>query len=136
MKVKIKKITEVEVKTLHVVAHVRYWEDAKVNGVEDEDGDLIPCRSGENWCPIIEVDTGAILNWKQGKTANIHYKVCDAGIYTLKDAEGNDVFTLEGYVPKMMSPKKSGYGDYIIMDVDENGKIDKWDFDPTITERE
>jgi len=30
------------------------------------------------------------------------------------------------YVPEIMCPKENGYGDYIIMIVDENGKIENW----------
>ena len=37
------------VKTIEVNAGVRYWEDAIVNGVEDSEGDLIPCREGDLW---------------------------------------------------------------------------------------
>lgn len=29
---------------LKVEAGVRYWEDATVNGIEDVDGALIPCK--------------------------------------------------------------------------------------------
>lgn len=70
MKAKIKIEKEVELKTLSVKAGVRYWEDAEVNGVEDTDGTLIPCRNGDDWCPEIDIETGRILNWEQGKTAN------------------------------------------------------------------
>lgn len=35
--VKVKR-REVEVKTLSVRAEARYWEDAEVNGIEDENG--------------------------------------------------------------------------------------------------
>jgi len=44
MKRTIKVEKEVDIKTLHVQANVRYWEDATVNGVEDEEGTLMPCR--------------------------------------------------------------------------------------------
>ena len=124
MKVTVKIEKEVELKTLVVKAGVRYYEDATVNGVEDTEGDLIPCKQGELWCPIIDIDSGVITNWKQGVKAEVHYKVCDAGSYYLQDSEGNTVLSIEqDYVPKMMCPKESGYGDYIIMDIDENGKI-------------
>ncbi len=124
MKATVKIEKEVELKTLVVKAGVRYYEDATVNGVEDTEGDLIPCKQGELWCPIIDIDSGVITNWKQGVKAEVHYKVCDAGSYYLQDAEGNTVLSIEqDYVPKMMCPKESGYGDYIIMDIDENGKI-------------
>jgi len=124
MKATVKIEKEVELKTLVVKAGVRYYEDATVNGVEDTEGDLIPCKQGELWCPIIDIDSGVITNWKQGVKAEVHYKVCDAGSYYLQDTEGNTVLSIEqDYVPKMMCPKESGYGDYIIMDIDENGKI-------------
>lgn len=118
---------EIEIKTLRVEAGVRYYEDATVNGVTDTDGKLIPCKKGELWCPLIDIDTGIITNWKQGTKAEIHYKVCDAGNYFLLDVDGETVLSIEdGYVPSILYPKEEGYGDYIIMDVDENGKISDW----------
>ena len=118
---------DVELKTLHVEAGVRYWEDATVNDVEDEIGNLIPCREGDVWKPIIEIDTGKILNWKQGVKADIHYKVCDDGSYYLKDENGETVLSIENdYVPRMLCPEENGYGDYIIMHVNEEGIIKSW----------
>ena len=115
-----------QVEYLQVAAGVRYWEDATVNGVEDKDGSLIPCRDGDYWRPIIELDTGKIVNWQKGIKADIHYKVCDDGTYTLIDSTGESVKLIDGYVPSIMSPKENGYGDYIIMDVDEDGFIQGW----------
>jgi len=129
MIVKILKEVEVEVKTLHVEAGVRYWEDATVNGVEDEQGTLIPCRDNEDWSPIIDIETGKILNWEQGKIADIHYKICDDGRYSIKDADDNTILSIEGYVPKTLSIESNGYGDYITLKVDENGQINNWKFD-------
>jgi hypothetical protein len=127
MKVNIKIEKEVDIKILSVEAGVRYWEDATVNGEDDTNGDLIPCRQGDLWCPIIDIDNGIILNWEQGTTAKIHYKVCDCGSYYLKDEDYNVVMSIEeDYVPSIMCPEKGGYGDYIIMNVDENGKIQNW----------
>ena len=43
--------------------------------------------------------------------------------------KGNDVLCTNDnylYVPAFLSPKEESYGDYIIMDIDENGKIDNW----------
>lgn len=131
MKVKIKKLVEVEVKTLVVKAEVRYWEDSEINGESDtENGDNIPCKIGYVWNPEIDIETGIILNWEKGKTADIHYKVCDCCGFELKDEKGNIVHSEEdGYVPETLSPKERGYGDYIIMDVDSDGKIKDWKFD-------
>lgn len=121
---------EIEVKTLSVHAGVRYWEDATVNGIEDTEGNLIPCREGDYWCPDIDIDTGKILNWKIGTTAEIHYKICDDGSYYLKDENGKIIMSIENdYVPYILCPKELGYGDYIIMDVEADGQIKDWNPD-------
>jgi hypothetical protein len=131
MKVKIKIEKEVELKTLQVKAGVRYWEDTIVSEIPDtEYGDNIPCKNGDLWMPEIEIETGKILNWKQGETAEVHYKVCDCCGWELKDETGSVVLSEDnGYVPDTLSPKVNGYGDYIIMDIDENGMIADWYFD-------
>lgn len=140
---KMKIICKVE-KTINIVelrvdAEVRYWEYAKINGIDDtEDGENVPCKFGDSWMPVINVDTGAITNWKQGICADIHYKVCDAGIYSLFDEECNMVFQKSGYVPKCMCPSGMGYGDYIIMQISETGIIKNWkpDFSDIINQED
>lgn len=42
------------------------------------------------------------------------------------DADQKEVKEVDGYVIDMMCPKENGYGDYIIMDIDENGIIQDW----------
>jgi hypothetical protein len=120
---------EVEVEILVVIAKIRYWEDAVINGKEDVDGTLTPLRSGDCWNPTIDIETGMIENWPCGTIADIHFKVCDEGVYQLMDCEGNIVKEIDGYVPKILCPERNGYGDYIIMKIDEVGKIDKWSID-------
>tara|TARA_A100000172_G_C3044260_1_gene111852 strand:+ start:26293 stop:26715 length:423 start_codon:yes stop_codon:yes gene_type:complete len=130
MKIELTVKKEFEVKTLLVEANVRYWEDATVNGVEDENGDLIPCKLGDTWKPIIDLETGLITNWEKGKEADIHYKVCDAGEYWLQDENGEKIVKAKGYyVPDFLAIDDSGLGDYIIMKVDKDGKINNWRFD-------
>lgn len=129
MKQTIKKSLTVDIKFLKVEAGVRYWEDATVNGVEDEAGTLIPCKDGDIWKPIIDIEAGQITNWIKGVTASIHYKICDDGSYYLIDDKGETVLSIEGdYVPQCLCPKERGYGDYIIMDISEDGMIDRWRF--------
>ena len=66
----------------------------------------------------------------KGKEANIHYKVCDAGEYWLQDENGEKIVKAKGYyVPDFLAIDDSGYGDYIIMKVDKEGKINNWRFD-------
>jgi len=131
MKIELTITKEFDVKYLAVSAGVRYWEDSFVNGIEDKDGTLIPCRlsDDEYWKPIIDLDTGIIINWDKGIKAEIHYKVCDDGVYTLLDSNNNNIQEIDGYVPSIMCPKGSGFGDYIIMDIDENGLIDNFNVD-------
>lgn len=119
------------IKTVVIKAHVRYWEDAEINGVEQTKiGSNIPCKQDDFWCPHIDVTTGLIKNWEIGKTAFIHFKVVDGCGWELLDAEGNVVRSQEdGYVPDCLCPAERGYGDYIIMNIDENGQIAKWKFD-------
>lgn len=113
---------------LMVDARVRYWEDAVVNCYEDVAGSLIPCREGNSWKPSIELATGKILGWPVGTTADIHYKVCDDGDYWLADSEGNKLYKWAGdYVPdRLLCVGDSGYGDYIILKVLEDGRIADW----------
>lgn len=117
------------VRYLRAECGVRYWEDATVNGAEDAEGDLIPCRKGDAWCPIIDLETGKIENWPEGTTAKIHYKVCDDGRYALLDRDGDDVKSIDGYVITMMCPEGEGFGDYVIMNVGPDGKIENWKVD-------
>lgn len=120
--------TEIKVEYLMVHAEVRYWEDASVNGVEDNEGTLIPCRNGDSWNPVIQLDNGQILNWPLGTTSDIHYKVCDAGQYFLADAEQKKVAQYKGdYVPDLLCIGDNGYGDYIIFKVGADGKIEGWE---------
>ncbi len=129
MKFEINETKEVEVKYLSCACGVRYWEDATVNGVEDEDGTLIPFRQGSDWAPVIDVDAGVVVDWPHGTVADIHYKVCDDGAYTLESADKVAIKHIFGYVPSIMCPGGNGYGDYVIMSIDENGKIKDWNAD-------
>lgn len=119
---------EVDLRTLHVSAHVRYWQDADVNGESDtEDGDNIPCKEGDSWKPVIDLESGVIKNWEKGKTASVHYKVCDRCGWFLEDKDGSRYAEVYNeYVPRILCPADNGYGDYIIMEIDESGKIKNW----------
>lgn len=112
---------------LEVEAGVRYWEDATVNGVEDESGTLIPFRKGELWCLRINIELGTVIDWPRGTTADIHYKVCDSGKYWLCDESGTKLEWSGDYVPNdFLCPEEECYGDYIILKIDDCGKISGW----------
>lgn len=142
MKITINKPTDFEAKFLKVDAGVRYWDDGYINDVEDCDSingsPKMPCaefveeqyrilRGGKwRWRPLIDIEAGQIVNWEQGITAHLHYKVCDDFQCEILDADKNVITSYEGYVPKVMCPADEGFGDYIIMDIDENGFIQGW----------
>lgn len=112
-------------KYLIVDAGVRYWEDATINGVEDEFGTLTPFAFGDRWRPVIDLESGTIIEWPEGAEADIHFKVCDDGEYWLsKDGKSKDVKKGGYYVPdEYLCHGAIGYGDYIIMKVDGSWKI-------------
>ena len=104
---------------------------------DDEDDDMptdFPglCDLKENWKCSVIVDTGQIEGWPVGDARTLHIKVCDAGLYTLYDSEGNGVAVIDGYVPNGLVP--GSYGDYIEMDIDENGIITNWPKRPDLSD--
>jgi len=128
MKIHLNIKKELEVKYLKVDAGVRYWEDATVNDIVDTKGSLIPFKKNNRWQPLIDLDKGVIVNWSKDKKANIHYKVCD-GTYSLLDENKVEILSKDCYVPDILSPTEDGQGDYIILQIDYEGKIYGWNSD-------
>lgn len=144
MKITISKPIEYDAKYIQVDAGVRYWQDSTVNGIRDTDCDdtynapTIPCaeyvgkqnliNSGEDWRwrPLIDIEIGQVVNWRKGVTANLHYKVCDDFYCDILDEDKGVIASYNGYVPNVMCPSDDGYGDYIIMSIDDNGFILNW----------
>lgn len=131
IQIPVTKLQTVTPQYLVVEANVRYWEDATVNGIEDIDGSLIPCRQGDIWKPSIDLTNGKIIDWTEGTTAYIHYKVCDEGKYFIQ-TDGPELKWKGNYVPEsFLCHGGAGFGDYIILNVDEQGYIKDWK-EPTV----
>jgi hypothetical protein len=113
---------------LLVDAGVRYWEDAEVDGRQDVDGTLIPFRQGDRWQPLIRLADGTIEGWPARVFAEIHYKVCDDGVYHLLDENRQAIVRWKGYyVPdQLLCVGAEGFGDYIILEVAGDGEILDW----------
>ena len=145
MKVKIKVSKEIDVRFLGIDAGVRYWEDAEVNGEDDIDfmetgGEGTPkipfatkvkykpekhiCSDHYRWKPVIDVEKGCIVGWPKGTTAKVHYKICEDGAYSLLDADYKKILEVNSYVPDCIGDM----GDYIVMNIDEEGKIEDFSF--------
>lgn len=133
MKVELKIKKEYDLQLMQVCAEVRYWDDAIVNGrkcSENGGGKELPFVEGDCWRPLIELEKGKIRNWPEGTTADLHFKICDMCAWSVMDGELNTVYYQDwNYVPKILCPEENGYGDYIIMKIDENGIIQKWNTD-------
>lgn len=115
MEITVKK--KIEVRYLKVDVAVRY---------DDEDMPFdAPLREGKTWNAIIDLKDHRIVDWPQGKTLSFHdMKICDEGIYTLCDDGMNVLAKIDGYVPNHLLP--GSYGDYLSLDIDENGVITNW----------
>jgi hypothetical protein len=110
-------------------------DDAYAWKEDDSDQPKMPCMEyidcrykGWYWCPVIDLATGRILNWKQGVRASISYKVVDEFYCEIKDSDNAVVTSYEGYVPSFMAITDEGYGDYVYLEIDENGMIEDWSF--------
>ncbi|MCQ2739803.1 MAG: hypothetical protein MJ237_06205 [bacterium] len=138
-----------KIRFIKLESNVRYWEDADVNGEEDVDlyeakeptkprmpfavpnGEKINYTNQDDykWVITIDTKTGNIVGWPQGTTANVHYKTCDENYITFCDAAKEPIDdAYECYVPGFLSIGDSGYGDYIIFNIEENGHITDFSF--------
>jgi len=118
-------VPDIQATYIEVSAEVRYWEGTKINGQEDIAGDLVPFRRGDLWCPVIRLEDGLVMDWPARMTADIHYKICDAGQYWLLDDNRQRIAKWAGhYVPDdFLCHGSNGYGDYIIFKVNAHGLI-------------
>lgn len=116
---------EISFKYLQFDVEPRYWEGAVINGESDEDGDNVPFKFGTQWKPLIDLESGSVVDWPSGVTASFHFKFCDADDYYLLDESKEIIATHNNYyVPDgLLCYGDDGYGDYIIFSVDESGKI-------------
>ena len=129
MKVKVNKSTEVEVKTLRLDISI-YYED-----ISNDFPLIVKDGYSCHWWVDIDIETGTIKNWPQGRTGTLSAKISDAGAYYLLDENNNIVaFIKRDYVPNKIIPPKDGYGNYIRLYIDENGKITNWYEKPDISE--
>ena len=158
MKISRKKTVEEDIKYLYAHLHDDWWDGAQISRNEsefeevDEDGSQIkdmlkvfdaptntrfkeyiakddPCFSMK-----INVDTGEVVGWPKDTAMNIYWKIVDEGLYQYLDKDDNIIFEYDGYVPGELAIEDSGYGDYVILNIDSNGFIENWN--PTKVARE
>ena len=146
---------EQDIRYLKATMGVRYWVDCEYsedNGktwnlnFDDtrEENERIkaitPCVVNKNiGCSksdylelIIDLEEGKVLNWKDRFCLNTHYKVCDDGEYVFLDKNMNEVINItdayeQYYVPDFLSLEDEGYGDYVCINIDNEGNIEHSD---------
>jgi hypothetical protein len=78
------------------------------------------------------VNEGKILDWPEGFCLETHFKVCDQGIYVYSNYDESAQIVSadcgEYYVPTWLDDVDDGYGDYLYINVNGDGSIDKWDY--------
>lgn len=108
---------EFDIRFVKVDVAVRYGE-------EDIPNDF-PLRFLDSWTAVIDIDSGVILDWPIGRSGRLNMKVCDEGSYYLMDENKEVILAIESnYVPNGLIPGR--HGDYIDLDINENGKITNW----------
>lgn len=81
----------------------------------------------------IDVENGKLLNHDFGHKIELYNKVVDEGTYTLVDTETGETKIIQDYVIAGLDTYGNGYGDYVILNINENGFIKEWDSDKILT---
>ena len=85
----------------------------------------------QDWCPVIDVNEGKILDWTPGFCLNTGFKVCDQGVYVYSNQdESQQVVSTdcdEYYVPNWLDDEGDSYGDYLQITINGDGTIKDWD---------
>ena len=84
-----------------------------------------------DWCPVIDVNEGRVLDWPKDFILVTTFKVCDQGLYLYSNAdESKQILSTdcdEYYVPNWLDADGDGYGDYLQIRINGDGSIDNWD---------
>lgn len=128
MKIQIPTTTEVEITHVRIAAAVNYEEDEIPND--------FPGRIHDVWHADINIDTGKIEGWPQGRVEDMFLTVKDSGSYYLIDAnsqKGTPIASRENdYAPNDLIPGK--YGDTIELKIDGNGIVTNWPKNPDVSQ--
>ena len=92
----------------------------------------IGCGTNDYMELIIDLNSGKVLNWKDGFCLKTHYKVCDDGEYIFLDKDTEEVVNItkeynQYYVPDFLSLEDEGYGDYVYLNINGDGTIEHFE---------
>ena len=84
-----------------------------------------------DWCPVIDVNEGKVLDWPEGFILNTHFKVCDQGVYVYSNYDETQQIVSTDcelyYVPSWLDDLGDGCGDYMYITINGDGTIKYWD---------
>ena len=85
---------------------------------------------------LIDLKERKVVGWNYEEGyLHLWAKVCDAGTYTLMDAEKKPLCQICGYVPnKLIPPLEKGFGDYIELAIEADGTVNGWPTTPDFSE--
>lgn len=85
----------------------------------------------QDWCPVIDVNEGKVLDWPENFVLVTHFKVCDQGVYVYSNYDETQQLVStdfdEYYVPGWLCDWENGYGDYMYIQINGDGTIENWD---------
>lgn len=88
-------------------------------------------KTRKDWCPVIDVNEGKVLDWPKDFVLKTHFKVCDQGVYVYSNYDESQQIVStdvrDYYVPKWLDAIDDGFGDYMYITINGDGTIDKWD---------
>lgn len=88
-------------------------------------------QTRQDWCPVIDVNEGKILDWTPGFCLNTGFKVCDQGVYVYSNQDESQQIVStdcdEYYVPNWLDDEGDSYGDYLQITINGDGTIKDWD---------
>lgn len=104
---------------------------APINYGDEEIPMDFPCRKGENFEMRVDIDTGKIEGWPDGKSHKMFMTVKDSGTYIILDDHGfTSLELVQEYVPHGLIP--GNYGDTIELDIGPDGVIKNWPKFPSL----
>ena len=109
--------------------HLITFSDGMMDELETEEEFEIPNYDKENKLMnfTIDLQERKVVDWSRGEYIRLWGKICDEGTYTLLDGDRKPLWQITGYVPnKLVPPLENGWGDYIELAIEADGKVEEW----------
>ena len=114
------------------------FDDGLMTELECDDEFVPPMLNAEDQLLeyLIDLKESKVVGWNhEDGYLRLWAKVCDAGTYTLMDAEKKSLCQICGYVPnKLIPPLEKGFGDYIELAIKADGTVNGWPTTPDLSE--